>query len=232
MTKQFSKLNDSQWDSISLFLDLKRKICLRQVMDTLFYILRTGCQWRNLPHDDPHWQAVYYYFDKWKQDGTLEKVNLALNQTDRQAMGRKAYPSLLCIDSQSVKLSPMVFENRGLDAHKKVNGRKRQLLVDSQGRLWAVAVHSAHIADGRGAFALLSTIIHLSERLEKVCGDQAYNGLFAKELAHHGVVFEKASRPESVRGFIPIAHRWVVETAPADRNNCLDKLLSSIGQRL
>ena len=102
MTKQFSKLNDSQWDAISLFLDLKRKrkVCLRQVMDTLFYILRTGCPWRNLPHDAPHWQAVYYYFDKWKQDGTLEKVNRALNQTDRQAMGRKAYPSLLCIDSQ------------------------------------------------------------------------------------------------------------------------------------
>ena len=213
MTKQFSKLNDSQWDAISLFLDLKRKrkVCLRQVMDTLFYILRTGCQWRNLPHDAPHWQAVYYYFDKWKQDGTLEKVNRALNQTDRQAMGRKAYPSLLCIDSQSVKLSPMIFENRGLDANKKVNGRKRQLLVDSQGRLWAVAVHSAQIADGRGAFALISTIIHISERLEKVCGDQAYNGLFAKELDRRGVVFEKASRSESVRGFVPIAHRWVVE---------------------
>jgi transposase len=122
-------------------------------MNALLFIVRTGCQWRNLPSKWPNWQAVYYYFDKWKTNGLLEKINKALNKLNRKLQGRDEWPSILCIDSQSVKLSPMIYENRGVDANKKVNGRKRQLLVDSSGRLWAAHVHAVNVGDGPPDFS-------------------------------------------------------------------------------
>ena len=214
MTKQFSKLTDSQWDAISPFLNLKRKRKhdLRQIINIILWLLRTGGQWRNLPQEWPNWQAVYYYFDQWKQDGTFERINTALNQLDRQRVGKEAYPSVLCIDSQSVKLSPMIWEYRGIDANKLVNGRKRQLVVDTQGRLWVANVHAANQADGPAAISLIGDILwRVGERLEKVYGDQSYNGVFAKALSDCSIDFEKASRPESAQGFVPVAKRWVVE---------------------
>lgn len=213
MTKQWLPLTDPQWDAISPLFNLKRKRThnLRQIMDAIFWLLRTGCQWRNLPAEWPHWQAIYYYFDKWKKDGTLEQINLQLNKADRKQVGREAEPSAFCIDSQSVKLAPLACEYRGLDAYKRVNGRKRQFLVDTQGRLWLAWVHRADEADGRAASALVTEIACLSERLEKVYGDQAYNGIFAEALSRWSISFEKASRPESTQGFVPVAKRWVVE---------------------
>lgn len=105
----------------------------------------------------------------------------------------------------------MIYENRGLDANKKVNGRKRQLLVDSGGRLWFAHVHAANHPDGSAALAFLPDIICQDERLTRIYGDQAYNGIFAKEIEKLGIDFEKASKPESSRGFVPVAKRWVVE---------------------
>ena len=136
MTKQWEPLTDYQWAAFSPFLNLKRKrkIDLREVMDAVLWLLRTGAQWRNLGPQWPHWQAVYYYYNQWKRNTTFERINIALNQADRQREGRDVNPSVLCIDSQSrsadaVKLAPFLQEVRGLDANKRVNGRKRQLLV-------------------------------------------------------------------------------------------------------
>ena len=220
MTKQWSALTDSQWDAISPFLNIKRKRKhnLRQMMNIILWLLRTGCQWRNLPPEWPNWQAVYYYFDKWKKDSTLEKINLHLNKEDRKHANREAEPSVLCIDSQSIKLAPLACEYRGLDAYKRVNGRKRQFVVDTQGRLWLALVHRADEADGGAASSLVTEIALLSERLEKVYGDQAYNGVFAQALEQWSITFEKASRPESARGFVPVAKRWVVERSIAWTN--------------
>lgn len=187
-------------------------------MNAILWILRTGCQWRNLPPEWPHWQAVYYYFEKWKKDNTLEQINLHLNKEDRKQVGREAEPSVLCIDSQSVKLHALAGEYRGLDAYKRVNGRKRQLVVDTEGRLWLACVHRADEADGKAALTLVVEIALLSERLEKVYGDQAYNGVFADALKEWSICFEKASRPESARGFVPVAKRWVVERSIAWTN--------------
>lgn len=86
-------------------------------MNALLFIVRKGCQWRNLPPKWPNWQAVIYYFDNWKTDGLLEKINLALSKRDRKLQGREEWPSILYIDSQGVKLSPIIFENRGVDAN-------------------------------------------------------------------------------------------------------------------
>ncbi|WP_229201741.1 IS5 family transposase [Arsenicibacter rosenii] len=176
MTKQFSKLTDPQWAVISPFFNLKRKRKhdLRQIINTILWLLRTGCQWRNLPEEWPHWQAVYYYFECWKQDGTFERINAALNQLDRRQAGKEAHPSVLCIDAQSVKLHPMICEYRGMDTNKRVNGRKREFVVDTQGRLWVVAVHRANEAEGPAAISFIGDILwRAGERLEKVYGDQA-----------------------------------------------------------
>lgn len=221
MTEQWIPLTDPQWDAISPFFTLKRKRKhdLRHIINAILWLLRTGCQWRNLPHQWPNWQAVYYYFDQWKQDGTFEQINMALNQLDRKQVGKEAYPSVLCVDAQSVKLNPMICEYRGMDANKRVNGRKREFVVDTDGRLWAAHVHAAHEAEGPAAVSLIADILwRAGERLEKVYGDQAYNGVFAQALADWSIDFEKASRAESARGFVPIANRWVVERTIAWTN--------------
>ena len=113
----------------------------------------------------------------------------------------------------------MICEYRGMDVNKRVNGRKREFVVDTDGRLWVADVHAANEAEGPAAVALIGTILWRAgagERLEKVYGDQAYNGVFAQALAEWSrfagaINFEKASRPESARGFVPVAKRWVVE---------------------
>ena len=223
MTKQFTELTNAQWDAICPFLPVTRRrtLDLRDVMNALLYILRTGCQWRNLPDQWPPWSAVYYYFYRWKHDETFLKISLELPKMDRQREGREADPEILSVDSQrrsaaAVKLAPMIGEVRGLDPNKKVNGRKRQFLVDSGGRLWVLCVHAANEADGPAAIPLIEQIVlygvgYVGERLKKVYGDTAYNGLFANELDEWGIDFEKAARPESAQGFVPVAKRWVVE---------------------
>ena len=220
MTKQFKELTDTQWDAISPYLNLKRKrkVKLRSVIDALLYIVRAGCQWRNLPANFPKWRAVNYYFECWKKDGTLVRMNDQLNKLDRIQVDRFATPSLMCVDSQSVKLSPLIYEDRGIDNNKKVNGRKRQLLVDTGGRIWRVLVHAANRHDGPGGSPLLDDLSTFDIRLEKILGDDAYMGVFAKKAHEKGLVFERASRPESVKGFVPIAKRWVVERTIAWTN--------------
>lgn len=102
-------------------LKRKRKHDLRIVMDAFFYILRTGCQCRNSSSYFPKWQTVYWYFNRWKKQNILSEINCFLNQIDKIREDRNENSSVLCIDSQSVKLSPMIFENRGIDANKKIN---------------------------------------------------------------------------------------------------------------
>ena len=149
----------------------------------------------------------------------FERINATVNQLDRQQVGREPLPSALCIDTQSVKLAPLICEYRGSDAHKRINGRKRTYVVDTQGRLWITDVDAANAADGTLAVPLtVSVLWRCGERLEKIFGDQAYNGIFAAELAKWSIDFEKASRPESARGFVPVAKRWVVERSIAWTN--------------
>jgi transposase len=220
LEKRYKRLTDKQWLSISHFFDLKRKrkLCLRGVLNSILWVLRTGVQWREIPEKHGAWDAIYYYFDKWKLDGTFEKVNLCLNALDRKRVGRSLTPSLLCVDSQSVKLAPMIFEDRGLDGGKLVNGRKRQILVDVEGRLYSCHVHAANIADAYGGQLCLADLSPIQSRLEKILGDTSYNGIFAEEVTKKGFIFEKSVRlgtPEKEeklpKGFVPEAKRWVVE---------------------
>jgi len=114
------------------------------MLDAMLYICRTGCQWRNLPTCFPPWSAVYYYFAQWRADGTLERLSQVSNRADRLAQGRLPTPSLACVNAQSVNLASHLGQQRGLNTHKRVNGRKRQVLCDSGGRIWRVVVHAAN----------------------------------------------------------------------------------------
>lgn len=127
----------------------------------------------------------------------------------------------------------MVCEFRGNDTHKLVNGRKRTFVVDTQGRLWVADVDAANRADETLVVSLVAHILwRVGERLEKVFGDQAYNGVFAVELTRWSIDFEKASRPESTRGSVPTVKRWIVERNIAWTNRTGDPVLSSDHQRL
>ncbi len=161
MTKQWGPLTDYQWAAISPFFNLqrKRRHDLRKILDCILWLLRTGSQWRNIHPDWLPWQAVCYYFEQWKKAGVFKQNDSALNQLDRQQQGREPLPSALCIDTQSVKLAPMICEFRGKDAHKLVNGRKRTFVVDTQGRLWVADVDAANQADGGMAVSLVPGIL-------------------------------------------------------------------------
>jgi transposase len=210
----YQPLSDSQWQVITdgdllPGLHRKRTLDLRLVLEAIWHLCRTGSQWRTLPDRYPPWSAVYYYFRRWQQDDTWQRLNTALNQADRLREERDANPSLLCVDSQSVKLAPRIFEERGIDGGKKVNGRKRQIAVDSAGRIWCAHVTAANVADSRGGLGLLDWVPR--QRLATVLTDAGYRGEFGQALAKIDVRFEVASRPPTAQGFVPLKQRWVVE---------------------
>ena len=156
------------------------------------------------------------------------QLNEALNRADRLAADRAATPSLVCVDSQSVKLAPRIFEHRGIDGGKHVNGRKRQIVPDVEGRIFACYVHAANGHDGTAAtLGLLPQRPSWGSRLLTVLTDNGYRGSFATHLQALGLRHELASRPPSVRGFVPVAKRWGGRT-----HLCLAGLLPPLGRRL
>ena len=152
-----SDVTDAQWaileplrpvpDPDGRPLEIER----REIINAIFYVLRSGCPWRYSPHDFPVWETVYSYFRDWKCDGTWERIRTALRKQLRVKIGRDPEPSAAIIDSQSVKTSAVRGDERGYNGGKKVLGRKRHLLVDTQGFLLAVKVHAANIQDRQGA---------------------------------------------------------------------------------
>ena len=215
MQTSYEALSDSQWEFIEQYLPVqrKRKYDLRLVVDAIFYILRTGVQWRNLDSKYPPWQSVYYYFRIWGRDGILESINNGLNQQERIWQGKEATPSLVCIDSQSIKVAPFINQDKGIDGNKKVNGRKRHLLVDTLGLVWNVVVHAADIPDGTKAHLLVDHLLGYLPRMKKVLVDQAYKIAFIEWVESNimGLEVEIASKPPSAKGFVPVKWRWVNE---------------------
>ncbi|NME70696.1 IS5 family transposase [Flammeovirga aprica JL-4] len=207
-------MTDLQWKVIEVFLENNkpRKLCLRMVMNAILNITRTGSQWRNLDSRFPNWQSVYYYFSKWKKDGTLKLIMCELSILDRGLSHRELEPSLIAVDSQSIKLAPMLNVARGVDGNKKINGRKRHIAVDCGGRLFAVYVGPANEHDGHAGLELLSQVESVSSRLEVIRADKAYGGTFKKSAKYFDWKVDTTQSPPSKdRGFVPENHRWQVE---------------------
>jgi len=216
MESQYKRLTDSQWAIIKevLPVERKRKYNLRVMVDAIFWVLRLGSQWRNLPEElFPKWQLVYYYFRKWQADGTLEKLNWQLNRQARKRQGKAATPSLMCIDSQSIKVAPFVCEQTGTDGNKKIHGRKRHIITDTLGLVWGVVVHAAHLTDGTMAQRVVDPLRGYLHRMKKILADAAYEKVFSEWVTSNmlGVELEISSKPPSSTGFVPVKWRWVGE---------------------
>lgn len=260
----------------------------RDIVDAIFYVLKTGCSWRDLPGDFPPWNTVWKWFRRWRRDGTWGRVHDPLREQTRVAEGRQAEPSLGLIDSQSVKATeyttpqrtpaavdvaavvaalttpdapaaagvtveqiaeavlgphhgvpaeqvpavvaatimgvgeaparpfPKARDRVGYDAGKKVKGRKRHLLVDTQGLVQSVVVHGADVPDAVGAALVLARRVGSAPRLAKILADMAYRGPLVEWVFDlSGVTLEIVTRAEEARGFVVQKWRWIVERTHA-----------------
>jgi putative transposase len=191
----------------------KSTISRREILNAILYRVKTGCQWRALPHDLPNYHTVYSYFTWWTIDGTLEAMMTALRETVRTEAGREPTPSAGIIDSQSVKTTAYGGEEGtiGVDGHKKVNGRKRHILVDTMGLLLAVVVTAANLPDREGA-RRLGSVCSEFPRLCKIWVDGSYTG-DVKDfyLNTYAIDFEIVDKPAGQKGFVVSPVRWVVE---------------------
>lgn len=192
-----------------------RKPCdLRTVINGIFYVTKTGCHWRMLPQEFGCWQTVYGYFNRWSQQGIWQETSEALTRKERQRQGRKPQPSAGSVDSQSIKVSTHG-KTKGYDGGKKINGRKRHLLVDTLGLILGVFVTAADVGDREGLIALLCAYFSTGiKRLKKLWVDGGYSGedlkaWVASLKATHKIDLEVVERTEP--GFVLLPRRWVVE---------------------
>lgn len=222
-----SDMTDAEWALIARRLPGRRRlgrprtVDLREVVQAILYILSTGCQWRALPKDFPPYSTVQGYFYSWRDTGTWQKIIVVLVRKARQELGRKPTPTAAVIDSQSAPTTE-AGGPRGFDAGKRISGRKRHIVTDTNGLLLAVHVHPANIQDCHGAVPLLERTRQRFPKLRHVFADRIYRGKqLLSAISHCGPwTIEIVERPPGVKGFQLLPRRWVVERTFAWLGRC------------
>ena len=224
-----SDLTDAQWALIEPLVPVRSsrgrgtrggrpaKYSRRRVVEAILYVTRTGCSWRQLPHDFAPWETVFYYFQRWNADGTTDRIHDALRSAARDADGRDPLASAGVVDSQSVPGAATVgADTRGYDAGKKVNGRKRHLVVDTTGLLIVVLVTAASVQDRDGGIRVLDRAKMAMPSLALVWADCAYSRRVS-DYTRRALrrVVQVVAKVAGQRGFTPLPRRWVVERTHA-----------------
>ena len=237
-------LSDAEWGCLEPHLPAPkatgrpRVYPLREIINAIFYVVRSGCSWRLLPHDFPPWRSVYHYFREFRLDGTWERMHAALRERVRVRLDRNPQRSAGIVDSQSVKTTGVGREQRGYDGGKKVKGRKRHLLVDNQGLVLKAKLHSAKVMDYEGIKVLLDRAKGLFPRLAHLWMDGGYTGedkgadWVEKTFGWRVEIVSRPRKPASEevlmawakegvnvdwqklmppQGFVVLPRRWVVE---------------------
>src|ERR1700733_13139755 len=218
-----SDLTDAEWQLLMPLLPpaastgRPRQWPMREMINALFYVMRSGCPWRMLPDHFPPHQTAYRWFVRFRDSGLWESLSHHLLMIDRERVGRDASPSAAIIDSQSVKTTE-AGGPRGYDAGKKINGRKRHALVDTDGRGLVLEPHPASIQDRDGGGPLLQASRRLFPFIERVFADGGYAGERVA-TATRIIVEIVAKNPDQI-GFAVLPRRWVVE-----------RFFTSIGQQ-
>jgi putative transposase len=221
-------LSDAEWSCLESHLPAPnatgrpRIHSPREILDAIFYVMRSGCPWRLLPHDFPPWKTVFHYFRVWRIDGTWERINRAIRERLRVRLKRNPQPSAGIVDSQSVKTSGVGGEERGYDGGKKIRGRKRHLLVDTEGFVLKARVHSAKLMDQEGIKTLLGCAGKRFPRLSHLWLDSGYRGeekgkgWVEKTLGWTVELVERPRKPAPKEVLMAWAEQWAKEGVKVD----------------
>jgi transposase len=214
-----SDVSDAEWEFLAPYLTLmsedapQREYPLRELFDALRYVVRTGCQWRFLPHDFPPWAAVYQQARRWQQAGCLEDAAHDLRAVLRFLAERDPEPTAAILDSRTLQSTPESGGRAGYDGHKKKNGSKIHIAVDTLGHLLALKATAADEQDRAQVGELIARVQEaVRENVQVAFVDQGYTGADAADAAReHGVLLEVVKLPRAKRGFVLLPRRWVVE---------------------
>lgn len=213
-----SDLTDAQWELIAPMVAVRPGgrppiHSHRRIVDAILYVNRTGCSWRQLPHDFPPWDTVYWYFKTWNEAGVTDRIHDALRAAVRDGQGRDPMASAGIVDAQSVRGADTVGSpSRGYDAGKKVNGRKRHIVTDTLGLLVVVLVTTASVQDRDGGRRVLTQAKMAMPSIALVWADGGYAGKLVAWVAHRcRTLLDIVRKPEGQRTFEVLPRRWVVE---------------------